>query len=323
MNEKLYKEICHAREEYMADALTLKEEMEHQDEDADDDDDDDEDNAKDPENAIQRSSQQLDEDKVLKRSSKQGEEQHWTVRRSYFSFTEDSKTKPTLNYILTNQTGATISLPVDEVDSLLESQGTPVDPVHCLEAVSECPGYSQGPNHGKYDNLVPVAANPSISDAAAQAFISSSVYQDTINSSSTFMLVNPEDLQSSEWSRLLTLLVVKCASSEMMNALASKLEADAAEKMAKLRNESARLDLHALLPLTNEDEIEDIHAEAAAAVKDEEDRHDKKADGDTTAVVVDATAIEILNDVTRFRGCQVCPARNCRFQCSRKRRVWF
>lgn len=548
MNEKLYKEICHAREEYMADALTLKEEMEHQDEDADDDDDDDEDNAKDPENAIQRSSQQLDEgekvkdspvpmnavaqtaevvatvvengddivkndlpakigkvtpyddfcgdiptapelirrclavlrvlsqtnaaepfvypvdpqtnpgyyesilhpmclreigkrltaaanehaklddplkalpfvestvaqfarnvrlitqncscypsagatviaagdellriferllldwvlsprsilpsiedldddkcvefhdsdddslvllcdgcegkynmgrldpplrdvpkgdwfcprclsgrcwesldprkDKVLKRSSKQGEEQHWTVRRSYFSFTEDSKTKPILNYILTNQTGATISLPVDEVDSLLESQGTPVDPVHCLEAVSECPGYSQGPNHGKYDNLVPVAANPSISDAAAQAFISSSVYQDTINSSSTFMLVNPEDLQSSEWSRLLTLLVVKCASSEMMNALASKLEADAAEKMAKLRNESARLDLHALLPLTNEDEIEDIHAEAAAAVKDEEDRHDKKADGDTTAVVVDATAIEVLNDVT-------------------------
>ncbi|KAI2502950.1 hypothetical protein MHU86_11537 [Fragilaria crotonensis] len=68
MNEKLYKEICHAREEYMADALTLKEEMEHQDEDADDDDDDDEDNAKDPENAIQRSSQQLDEGEKVKDS---------------------------------------------------------------------------------------------------------------------------------------------------------------------------------------------------------------------------------------------------------------
>ena len=236
--------------------------------------------------------------KVLLRTTEKGEEEPWTVDRSVFSFSEDVRKMPILNYILKNQNGATVSLSVEEVDALLECQGTPVEPMHCVEAVSECPGYSQGPNHGIYENLVPVAANPSISDSAAQAFISSSVYQDTINSSSTFMLVNPEDLQSSEWSRLLTLLVMKCASSEMMNSLASKLESDAAEKMAKLRNDSLRLDLQTLLPLTNVDEIDNRQTEAAVPVKDEEKSHESKQDGDTMAVVVDATAIEVVNDVS-------------------------
>ena len=236
--------------------------------------------------------------KVIMRSSQSGEQEPWTVERCYFTYPEDTKAKPALKYDLLNRMGSVVSLSVEEIDKLLDTQGEPVDPIHCIEAVAESPGYSQGPNRGLYENLVPVPGNPSISDSAAQAFISSSVYQDTIVSSSTFMLVNPEDLKASEWSRLLTLLVMKCASSEMMNSLASKLEADAAEKMTKLRNESTRLDIQSLLPLTNGDEIEEIPKQAALPVKDEDKSNENKENGDAMAVVVDATAIEVVKDVS-------------------------
>lgn len=237
-------------------------------------------------------------DKVIMRSSEDGGEEPWTIEGCYFVYPDNVNSKTMLKYKLRNSCNAKVSLTVDEIDKILEAQGTPVDPVHCIEAVSECPGYSQGPNRGLYENLVPVPSNPRISDAACQAFISSTVYQDTIISSSTFMLVNPEDLQAAEWSRLLTLLVMKCASSEMMNSLASKLEADAAEKMLTRRNEASRLDVQTLLPLTNAEEIDEVSQNISSAVKTEDKSQGANENGDALVVVVDSTMIEVVNDVS-------------------------
>jgi Bromodomain len=237
-------------------------------------------------------------DKVIMRPSENGGEEQWTIKGSYFIYPDDVNSKTILKYRLRNNSNAKLSLPVDEIDKLLEAQGTPVEPVHCIEAVSECPGYSQGPNRGLYENLVPVPSNPSISDAASQAFISSTVYQDTIISSSTFMLVNPEDLHAAEWSRLLTLLVMKCASSEMMNSLASKLEADAAEKMLTRRNEASRLDVQTLLPLTNAEEIDEVPQTFTSPVKAENKFQEEKENSDAMVVVVDSTMIEVVNNVS-------------------------
>jgi len=226
-----------------------------------------------------------------------GEKEFWTVECCHFVYPEDSSSKPTLIYDLRNRGGYKKTLNIEELDASQNKQGEPIDPVHCIEAVAESPGYSCGANQGLHENLVPVPSNPTISDSAAQAFVSSSVFEDTVVSSSTFMLINPEDQCASEWSRLLTLLVMKCASSEMMGSLASKLEGDAAEKMKSLRNETARLDIQDILPLTNCDDIHEIPKQAALPVNEENYEGKGKTSSDAMAVVVEANAIEVVKDV--------------------------
>jgi len=226
-----------------------------------------------------------------------GEKELWTVECSHFVYQQDSSHKPTLIYDLRNRSEHKKNLNIMELDKALNKRGEKIDPVCCIEAVAESPGYSCGANQGLHENLVPVPSNPNISDSAAQAFVSSSVFKDTAVSSSTFMLINPEDQCASEWSRLLTLLVMKCASSEMMGSLASKLEGDAAEKMKSLRNETARLDIQDILPLTNCDDIHEIPKQAALPINEENYEGKEKTSSDAMAVVVDANAIEVVKDV--------------------------
>mmetsp|Transcript_810 Transcript_810/g.1246 ORF Transcript_810/g.1246 Transcript_810/m.1246 type:complete len:2185 (+) Transcript_810:285-6839(+) len=224
------------------------------------------------------------------------ENEIWTVECSHFIYHENGSIKPTLVYDLRNRSESTKTLTLEELDKALSDQGITVDPVFCVEAIAESPGYSLGANQGLHENLVPVPSNPLISDSAAQAFFSSSVFQDTIISSSTFMLINPENQSISEWSRLLSLLVMKCASSEMMGSLASDMEGETAEKMKNIRNENARLDIQDILPLTNGEDVDEIPKQAALPVKEENADKDK-VNSDSMAVVVDANAIEVVKDV--------------------------
>jgi Bromodomain len=221
-----------------------------------------------------------------------GVEDTWTIEKSMFSCCSISGEKVTLEYRVKNNAGKTKWLQLHKIDELLRSQGITVDPPQCIEALSECPGYSQGPNRGMYENLIPVPVNPNVSYAAAQSHIASSVYRDTISSSCLFLLRNPEDFLASEWCRLLTMLVLKCASSEMIITLATKLEADAAEKLTKVRNEASRLDFQNLIPLTNDDADEESVNVSTPNVKEE--KHHQSEDG---AVTVDISSIEVIHDV--------------------------
>eukprot|EP00546_Thalassionema_frauenfeldii_P009113 CAMPEP_0178917458 /NCGR_PEP_ID=MMETSP0786-20121207/13259_1 /TAXON_ID=186022 /ORGANISM="Thalassionema frauenfeldii, Strain CCMP 1798" /LENGTH=2172 /DNA_ID=CAMNT_0020591013 /DNA_START=88 /DNA_END=6606 /DNA_ORIENTATION=- len=234
--------------------------------------------------------------KRLKLSGDNGEMEPWTVECSHFMYHEDPTARPTLLYDVRNRFESTKTLTLEDLDQALKDQGSAVDPVHCIEAVAESPGYALGANQGLHENLVPVPSNPTISDSAGQAFFSSSVFEDTIISSSTFMLINPENQSKFEWSRLLSLLVMKCASSEMMGSLASDMEGEAADKMKNIRNENSRLDIQDILPLTNGDTVDKIPKQAALPVK-QESIDKEKVDSDAMAVLVEANAIEVVKDV--------------------------
>jgi hypothetical protein len=212
-----------------------------------------------------------------------GEKETWRVERNFFIFSvteSKSNDPPALAYEALNTDGLRTRLSLEQVDQALRDQGQGVSPVRCIQAVSESLGYSQAADRQLYENYVPVPTNPSISEAAAQAFISSSVYRDTLIASSTFMIVAPEELRDIEWSRLLTLLVMKCASSEMMLSLAGELEAEAAEKMSQV--DISIKNIQQILPIENDDE---------EPMEQAEDANEKEA------FIVDATSVEVVEDV--------------------------
>jgi len=100
----------------------------------------------------------------------------------------------------------------------------------------------------------------------------------------------------------LILLVMKCASSEMLLSLASKIEGDAAEKMAKQRGEGGkRIDITDIVPLPMDEENEGMDNETPSTSKSNSEGRGTNSSGNSTgnagAVVVDANAIEVVADV--------------------------
>ena len=222
------------------------------------------------------------------------------VKRSFFIFPEKSNSKPLILYqVVFCDEEEHWSL--EEVDESLFEVGIPMDPVLCIEAIAESPGYGGGTDRGLYSDLVPSPLNPRISDNAAKASIASSVYRSSIAAANAFLLTDPENLLASEWLQLLDLLLTLCASSEMMLSLATKMEADSAESMTKVQgNVSLRPPLSEMLPLVTDDESE--YNDPATTLKVVEGGHqatvadaDHQKSGD--AMLIDAGAIEVVSDV--------------------------
>mmetsp|Transcript_18552 Transcript_18552/g.27564 ORF Transcript_18552/g.27564 Transcript_18552/m.27564 type:complete len:1268 (-) Transcript_18552:75-3878(-) len=185
--------------------------------------------------------------------------------------------------------GSTLSLPLAEVDSLLASNGTPVKPVTCIEAIAESFGYGRSIDRGMYHSLFPVPLDPSVAEVAAKISSESSAYRDMLHASCNLLLADSEDFGASEWLRVLNLLLGQCSSSEMMLSLASKMEGDAAEKMASLNSEGSkkRHNIAMVLPSTMVDEdIDEMEID-----------QDGDGSGQTQdAVMVNATAIEVVSN---------------------------
>ena len=222
------------------------------------------------------------------------------VKKSFFSFPEKSNSKPLLLYQVVFH-DEEVYWSLEEVDKSLSEYGITFDPVLCIEAISESPGYGGGTDRGLYSDLVPSPLNPRISENAAKATIASSVYRSAIAASNAFLLTDPENLLASEWLQLLDLLLTLCASSEMMMSLATKLEADSAEGMTKLQgNISLRPPLSEMLPLVTDDESECHDSGTSLQVVDEGHQatvgnpdYEKSDD----AMLIDAGAIEVVSDV--------------------------
>lgn len=68
---------------------------------------------------------------------------------------------------------------VEDVDS--SNSGSPVEPLRCLQALAESPGYGFGRDSGIVGGAIPLAINPLIGDKAAQAALSSGVFKDTVS----------------------------------------------------------------------------------------------------------------------------------------------
>jgi Bromodomain len=155
------------------------------------------------------------------------------IRKCIFQYPEDGSA-PRLCYEVKKSDGTSEPWTLDEVDKCLLASGKSVPRVRCIAALAESHGYGCNlPDKNVARELVPIPLNPNMSDAAAQAALSSTVFRDTINASGTLLLINPEEMKAGEWLRLLLLLIMKCSSSDIMQNLASKLESEAAEAMAK------------------------------------------------------------------------------------------
>lgn len=107
-------------------------------------------------------------------------------------------------------------------------------------------------DHGLRQDLVPVAVNPNVSEQACQVSLSSSVFRDTIAASGTLLLIDPRDMTASEWLRLLVLLAMKCAASDVLQSVISKMENECAEQMAApLEKTGKAINIAEILPLVD------------------------------------------------------------------------
>lgn len=224
------------------------------------------------------------------------------IKKLFFIFPEKPKCKPRMMYEIDFE-GKTDIWTLDEVDKSLSDRGDAVDPVCCIEAIAESPGYGRGTDRGLYMDLVPSALNPRISDNAAKAAIASSVYRSTLAGANTFLLAAPGDFNASEWLLLFDLLLISCASSEMMLSAATKMEVDTAESMAKVQaNVGLRMPLSKMLPLVSDDEGETNEPGSTPKVEDENGKVLTPAPRETPigageAMVIDAGAVEVVSNV--------------------------
>ncbi|CAB9519085.1 specific demethylase 5C [Seminavis robusta] len=187
------------------------------------------------------------------------------VQKCFFEYPEATDSSPLLCYEVKMSDGVMESWTLEEVERSLSAAGKSLPRVRNIPALAESPGYGAVlPNKRVSRELVPIPLNPNISDAAAQAALSSTVFRDTISASGTLLLINPEQMNAGEWLRLLLLLVMKCSSSDMMQNLASKLEGESAEAMSK--------------HIESLGKVSDI-ADVLEAVDDEDGQEEKQQEG--------------------------------------------
>jgi hypothetical protein len=156
---------------------------------------------------------------------------------------------------------------------------------------------------GLYRDLVPVPLNSNISDSAAQISLASSVFTDALAASGTLLLTDPEEMTAPEWMRVLVLLTMKCSSSEMMQGLISKMEADAAETMTAPLEEAGKVnDVRQILPDIFEvhepasSDVDYDHQSVPGPISVEASVMVTDGDGmDATPTVVEAKAVEVVD----------------------------
>jgi len=184
-----------------------------------------------------------------------------TISRCIFS-RPDKLSKSSLAYVVSYADGDEEVLTLKEVDDELKGAGNSAPPIRCLEAVAESPGYGvkRGPDQGLVLEFVPPFVNPNLSDPAAQASISNSVFRDTVRSCSTLTVVDAEDMTASEWLRLLVLLVTKCSTNDSMQEVAGEMESKSNDFMSELITETSKItSFYDLLPKVTDDEYEADH----------------------------------------------------------------
>ena len=174
---------------------------------------------------------------------------------------------------------------IDEVDESLAKQGKQVPSIRCLEAVSESMGYGNGKDYGLGES-VPASLNPSISDAAAQIALTSSTFRDSI-SAITSLSRSLDHVTAEEWLKILSLLLVKCTSTDRVQEIATLLENAAAEKLA---NE-----------ISNAGEVNQLKNIVQSVMTDNEDETDDEVDSTegNSGDILKSTAT-ISNKTTRI-----------------------
>merc|ERR1712238_359377 len=231
------------------------------------------------------------------------------IKKCRFSHQENIGEGRSLIYEIETIDGETKSIPLQKVDAALSVTGDPPPRIRCLEAVSESTGYGAGVDNGFRRDLVPVLLNPNISDGAAQVVLNSSVFRDSVSTAAILMINDSEEMTANEWLRLLALLMMRCSSSDLFQAFASKMESESAENMAKhikmMKEKDSTSKLSSFkkalfaLPFQIDDVIEiEMEGEDEDEDKVEDDNDDElNPDKIKSAFSVVAVAAENVNEI--------------------------
>ena len=165
-----------------------------------------------------------------------------------------------LNYVILYEQGFEELWTLNEVDKALKEAGIAIEPIICLEAVTESPGYGCGADSRLVRDVLPIQLDPKVSESAAQRFLASSVFRDTVLSCAALLVNDVDGMSSSEWIRVLNLLMMKCMSSDTLQEAGSKIEdaanSELSEKLSEVTKIKAAEDV---LPQLTDDEIEDTN----------------------------------------------------------------
>jgi hypothetical protein len=231
-----------------------------------------------------------------------------TIRKCLFAHAE-STASPSFMYEVELESGTKELATLVDVDEALREAGVNVPRITCLEAVTESSGYGAGIDNGLRHDLVPVVLHPKVSDAASQVAPSSSVFRDLIAAASTLLINDSQEMKADEWLRLLSLLIMKCSASDIMQNVASEMEDKAAERLAEaIENISKNAnDITDVLPRVD-DEIPAIpYASLVEVEADPMDGPQASSEPVTvtqvssssqavhSAIVVEASAVEIAS----------------------------
>ena len=227
------------------------------------------------------------------------------IEKCMFRHSGETGSRASLMYSIRLPSDRVEILPLEKVDQFLKESGKPVAPIRCLEAVAESPGYGFGVDNGLRQDMVPVLLNPRLSESAAQAALTSSVFRDTIFASATLLLVEPKDMGASEWLRLLVLLVMKCSSSEVLQNVISKLENEANDSKAPEMEKLSKItDIAEILPDITTDKISDTSSETDDAPMDVDATNDSKEESERQVlpkeddgIVIDAGNVEVVEEM--------------------------
>ena len=208
--------------------------------------------------------------KVEKPDHDQASSHEFGIVNNCFSyFPEDENDKVSFRYVVAFKSGLEEIWSLDEVDNALKKMGKPVQQIQCLKAVAESSGYGRGVERKLINETVPIPLNPYVSDAAAQQFVKSSVFQDELISSAVLYLNDLESISASEWLKILVLLAMKSATTDKIQEFSSKLENEAnAKANEKISKESNLKPISDIIPKVTDDEYE--NGDEYEILKDEE-----------------------------------------------------
>jgi len=144
--------------------------------------------------------------------------------------------KNTMHYVVRFENGIEEFWSLSDVDAELKKRGDSVDTIECLEAVTESPGYGCGVESRLPLETVPALLHPKVSDGAAQKFMASSSFRNTVLSSAILLTSDIDGISATEWLQIFNLLVLKCMASDTIQEVASKLESETFSKLNETKS---------------------------------------------------------------------------------------
>lgn len=164
-----------------------------------------------------------------------------TIKSVMSIYPENGEGKATLGYVVEYDINGNQDVwALEEVDEVLKRNAIDVPPIKCVEAVAESPGYGAG-REFRIGETVPIFLNPNVSDAAAQALTTSTVFKDSVKGVALLSLCShPDELTAEEWLHVLLLLAMKCVLTDEVQEVVAKLENEAADKLSSFLGDSYR-----------------------------------------------------------------------------------